>query len=299
MVMTPTVATGISLDQASITLTSAGQKATLTATVALSNATNKDVTWTSSNPAVATVSNMGVVTAVADGTAVITATTADGSNLSAQCNVTVNIDRVTITMATSTGTARTMIGYSSKFSLDFTNVSDVKAYIAIGFTDKKNVILARVNNVPANTGMVLKTDNASVKVNVPTTTSNVYYANLLQPAVADVTIQPTETIGGVGYTNLMVGTDSQTGELGFITFSTAVTRSNNSYLRVPTSFYQSAAASRQGLGMVFIDSESTDIQSLMHDGTISDGVCYDLQGRKVTPSKKGLYIRNGKKVYVK
>ena len=62
---------------------------TLTATVAPANATNKAVTWTSSNPSVATVEN-GVVTAVACGTAVITATAADGSGASASCTVTVS-----------------------------------------------------------------------------------------------------------------------------------------------------------------------------------------------------------------
>ncbi|HJB02907.1 MAG TPA: S-layer homology domain-containing protein, partial [Candidatus Evtepia excrementipullorum] len=53
------------------------------------NATNKAVTWTSSNPSVATVEN-GVVTAAARGTAVITATAADGSGASASCTVTVS-----------------------------------------------------------------------------------------------------------------------------------------------------------------------------------------------------------------
>ena len=62
---------------------------TLTATVAPDNATDKTVTWTSSNPSVATVEN-GVVTAVARGTAVITATAADGSGASASCTVTVS-----------------------------------------------------------------------------------------------------------------------------------------------------------------------------------------------------------------
>ena len=62
---------------------------TLTATVAPDNATDKTVTWTSSNPSVATVEN-GVVTAVACGTAVITATAADGSGASASCTVTVS-----------------------------------------------------------------------------------------------------------------------------------------------------------------------------------------------------------------
>ena len=62
---------------------------TLTATVAPDNATDKTVTWTSSNPSVATVEN-GVVTALACGTAVITATAADGSGASASCTVTVS-----------------------------------------------------------------------------------------------------------------------------------------------------------------------------------------------------------------
>ena len=62
---------------------------TLTATVAPDNATNKAVTWASSNPSVAKVEN-GVVTALACGTAVITATAADGSGASASCTVTVS-----------------------------------------------------------------------------------------------------------------------------------------------------------------------------------------------------------------
>ncbi len=81
--------TGVSLDKTSLSLTSAGQTATLTATVAPSNATNKTVTWSSSDNAVATVNN-GVVTAVANGTATITAKTADG-NKTATCTVTVSI----------------------------------------------------------------------------------------------------------------------------------------------------------------------------------------------------------------
>ena len=205
-----------------------------------------------------------------------------------------------IAMETSSGSPRSMKGYSSEYGLDFTNVSDVKAYIAVGFTGEKNVILASVNIVPANTGMILRTDNPGVEINVPITNSEVYYANLLKPAVNNVTIQPTETVGGVDYTNLMVGTDSSTGQLGFITFSNAVTRSNNCYLSVPTSFFQSAATARQGgLDMIFVDSETTtDIESLMQSGIITDNI-YDLQGRKVTTAKKGLYIRNGKKVYIK
>ncbi|MBR3091878.1 MAG: Ig-like domain-containing protein [Bacteroidaceae bacterium] len=89
----PTVvlATGVTLDQTSITLITAGQTATLTATVEPADVTDGSVSWTSSDISVATVSSEGVVTAVANGTATITATTNDGSNLTATCTVTVNI----------------------------------------------------------------------------------------------------------------------------------------------------------------------------------------------------------------
>ena len=80
--------TGVSLDESSITLDVGGNQ-TLTATVTPEDATNKKVRWSSDNEAVATVSEDGVVTAVAGGTAVITVTTLDGL-FTASCTVTVN-----------------------------------------------------------------------------------------------------------------------------------------------------------------------------------------------------------------
>ncbi len=77
--------TGITLDKSTLTITK-GNTAALTATVAPSNATNKTVTWTTSDSSVATVSG-GTVTAVAAGTATITASTFNGKT--AKCNVTV------------------------------------------------------------------------------------------------------------------------------------------------------------------------------------------------------------------
>jgi hypothetical protein len=64
----------------------------LTATVLPTNATDKTVTWTSSNTTVAAVSASGLVTAKAAGTAVITARTVNG--LTATCYVTVIVPRV-------------------------------------------------------------------------------------------------------------------------------------------------------------------------------------------------------------
>ena len=61
---------------------------TITATVLPSNASNKNLAWTTSNSSVATVSSSGVVTPVNVGEAVITVTTEDG-NYSAICDVSV------------------------------------------------------------------------------------------------------------------------------------------------------------------------------------------------------------------
>ncbi|MCM1296065.1 MAG: Ig-like domain-containing protein, partial [Muribaculaceae bacterium] len=64
-----------------------GDNFKLTATVLPENTTNKSVTWTSSDASIASVDADGTVRALAEGSAVITATTADGSGKSAQMTV--------------------------------------------------------------------------------------------------------------------------------------------------------------------------------------------------------------------
>lgn len=84
-------ATGISLNTDKLALTRYGKdvKEKLTATVTPDETTNKNVKWASSNNKVAAVDSNGYVTAKGKGTVRITATTTDGSNLSATCTVTV------------------------------------------------------------------------------------------------------------------------------------------------------------------------------------------------------------------
>lgn len=79
--------TAISLESTSISL-DAGKTKTLVATISPSTASNKNVTWKSSDEKIAKVSSKGVVTAVQAGSAVITVTSKDG-NVSTTCRVTV------------------------------------------------------------------------------------------------------------------------------------------------------------------------------------------------------------------
>jgi uncharacterized protein YjdB len=79
------VVIGVILNKTSLALDVGGSE-TLIATVFPTNAANKNVTWSSSNANVAQVSQSGLVTAVAIGSATITVTTVDGDK-TAICNV--------------------------------------------------------------------------------------------------------------------------------------------------------------------------------------------------------------------
>lgn len=86
----------ITLNETSIILNE-GHTTQLTATVSPENAENKTLAWTSSNESVATVTQEGLVTAIAQGSAIITVRTSDGSDLAAICEVKVYRNQVLVT----------------------------------------------------------------------------------------------------------------------------------------------------------------------------------------------------------
>ncbi|MCL1838222.1 MAG: Ig-like domain-containing protein [Propionibacteriaceae bacterium] len=95
--VTPVVkVSGVKLDKTIVNIKT-GASTTLTATITPANATNKNLSWASSNKTVATVNTKGVVTGIKQGTAQITATTADGSK---QAKATVNVTPATATTST-------------------------------------------------------------------------------------------------------------------------------------------------------------------------------------------------------
>ncbi len=84
---TTVAVTGVSLDQTTLSLKE-GETAVLTATVTPTNATDKTVTFSSSDETIAAVSSTGTVIAMKEGSATITVTTKDGGK-TATCAVTV------------------------------------------------------------------------------------------------------------------------------------------------------------------------------------------------------------------
>ncbi len=99
--------TGVSLSATAKTI-NAGENFYLTANVTPDNATEKSVTWTTSDDTIATVDDNGKVTATGDGTATITATTNDGG-FTASCVITVikregRVTGVTVTPISKTAT---------------------------------------------------------------------------------------------------------------------------------------------------------------------------------------------------
>lgn len=79
--------TSVKLDKTNVTLT-VGESVKLTATVSPSNATDKSVTWSSSDQETASVDQTGNVTALKAGTATVTVTA--GKKITASCQITVN-----------------------------------------------------------------------------------------------------------------------------------------------------------------------------------------------------------------
>lgn len=105
-------ATGVSLDRATLSLDlfNNPKQATLVATVEPNDATNKQVTWESSNENVATVSPNGLVSAVGIGNATITVTTVSGEH-TATCTV-------IVTDHTPIVTSVTLSQYSANLDVD-------------------------------------------------------------------------------------------------------------------------------------------------------------------------------------
>lgn len=288
----PVLATGISLNRTSLSFNATNQTATLIATVVPSNASNKEVTWTSSNTSVATVSSTGVVTPIFNGTAIITATTTDGTNISATCNVFVLIG-YNITISD--------VGYATFFDshYDWILSGGLSARVVTGVSNNK---LTYETIADGNYGEIVPKGTAVMLVGSP----GIYYmrASDSSPSYTGTNLlhgsdEATMTTGDGYHYKLSYGKTGTTWDNIFGWYWGAQDgtpfqiEGNKAWLVVP------ASAITRASGGYTVDGDATDITSIDSE----DEECkiyYDMQGRRINaPTNRGLYIKNGKKVVVK
>lgn len=171
----------ISVSKTKLTLKQ-GTTSTITASVLPGNALNRNVTWKSSNTTVATVVN-GKITAKAPGTAKITATTNDGTALSASCTVTVKAAAPALKLKTATncvelswskavGGVKYEIYRSTKANSGYQKITTTTG---LSYKDKKakkgKLYYYKVKAITANSGYSSELSKA-VKAKVPTKCSS-------------------------------------------------------------------------------------------------------------------------------
>ena len=177
--------------------------------------------------------------------------------------------------------------FCSPVDVDFSDITDIKAYIASGFNPSTGtLVLTRVTEVPAGEGLYIVGDEGSY--NVPITTTAMIYSNLLKGVTAATTIYPTDG----DYTNFILANGSH--GIGFYTLSEASELAGGkAYLQLPTA----SVASVKAISLVFNDGDETGISNVKDVPSI-EGI-YNLQGQRISQPRKGLNIINGKKVVIK
>lgn len=193
----------------------------------------------------------------------------------------------------------------SDYDLDFTDVEGLKAYTVTGFSKDKSIWLSRVMKVSAKTPLVLIGSEASKTYEVPSTASQVAYVNMLKGNSSSDPVAVSPTMDGNTIYVLSLGS----GKFGTLGKDASMTK-GKAWLPVPTSFIP---ASTRGVDdMSFLVAETISLKAIgFGDDDNATGISrvaaeagndtwYNLNGQRIdTPTKKGLYIKNGKKVIVK
>ena len=172
------------------------------------------------------------------------------------------------------------------YPLNFSGVAGLTAYTAT--VDGSTVTLTPVENVPANTGVVLKstTINADVLNNIPVIASSTTPQGSLEGSATDVLAYNANDT----YNYYMLKLNGSEAQFSKLTGGSIA--AGKAYLKIAKT---NAPAM---FNVVFADDNTTGINTVQGSRFMVNGY-YDLQGRKVANPTKGLYIVNGKKVIIK
>ncbi len=177
--------------------------------------------------------------------------------------------------------------------LDFTNQTDVKAYIATGFSPAAGtVLLTRVMAVPANTGFILK--GAEGTYNIPLSETDYMYVNMLVGTLKSISLSKSDGSN----TNYVLGTGDD-GVGFYVPGENCTIPANKAYLQIPAS----AAAAKRSIDISFDDEDSTATGFIpvreLTGGNNGKSTVYDLNGQRKQGLSKGLNIVDGKKMFIR
>lgn len=293
--------TGISLNEAQITFSNIADTKQLVATVLPEDATDKSVTWSSSNEQVCKVSAAGLVTATGIGSTLITATTVDGG-LTANCVVKVlqHVDGLTLNKTD----LSLKVGESEKLQPTITPSNADNKKVIWTSSDSNVATVDTEGNVTAvKAGQVTITatseDNTEAKATCtvtviqPVTGISLSESSYKLKAIGE-NIQLTATVLPEDATNKKVNWNCpnntvcivSNGNVVAIGYGTAViiaTTEDGGFIATCTVIVEDTS------GIIEVKSDHND-----------NLPTYDTMGRKVQELKKGqLYIRQGKKFVAK
>ena len=168
------------------------------------------------------------------------------------------------------------------------------AYVVSSFDkENKKITMVSTDVIPACEGVVLKGTPNTTYTLTSTEEMGSVAKNMLVANLAEWNLSTTSG----GNTNFILVPDGA-GSVKFAKSSGNAEKplaANKAYLQVPT-----GDLSGHELTISFADSETTGIGNLTPGLSQGEGVCFDLQGRKLSGKPtKGLYIVNGKKVIIK
>lgn len=185
--------------------------------------------------------------------------------------------------------------YCSKYALDFSGLLGLKAYAATGYKSNSQVVtLMRVQTAEAGTGLFLKGEPGEYVVPVIESTDE-HSLNMLVGTLESTIVDGTTSDGL--YTNYKYTIKSGDTAPMFYQFADGSSLgAGKAYLQIPTAWLPVTAS--KSISIRFDDGETTDIDEVDGENENAE-IVYDLSGRKVNNPVRGVYIKNGKKIFIR
>ena len=184
--------------------------------------------------------------------------------------------------------------YCSEYALDFSDVEGLKAYAATGYNVNTGVVtLTRVQTAREGTGLFVK--GAPGEYVVPIMESSDDYSLNMLVGTLEATAVNAVSDDGMYRNYKYTIKDGDSAPLFYQFEDNSSLSANRAYLQIPLSWVSSASKS---IAVRFDEGEATDIDEIQGE-TGEESLIYDMQGREVENPAKGIYIMDGKKVFIR